>query len=95
MHAHCPYCGQSLEREPGFYLGSIYINYGLTGLIAIVAAFVLRFRYDVPQNPLLIGGLAFTLVFPLFVFPWARSLWLGFDQWRDPRPGEKGTSQRD
>jgi uncharacterized protein (DUF983 family) len=87
MHDRCPHCGASLEREPGFYLGSIYINYGLTGLIAIIVAFVLRFRYGVPQNPLLIGGMLFTLTFPLLVFPWARSLWLGFDQWRDPRVG--------
>ncbi|HZN32282.1 MAG TPA: DUF983 domain-containing protein [Pirellulaceae bacterium] len=91
MHEKCPECGASLEREPGFFLGSIYINYGLTGLIAVVAALVLRFRYGVPQNPLLVGGMAFTVVFPLLVFPWARSLWLGFDQWRDPREGEIGT----
>ena len=93
MHDACPYCGVKFEREPGFFLGSIYINYGLTALIAIVAAFVLRFRFNIPQNPLLIGAMAFTLLFPLLIFPWARSLWLGFDQWRDPRPGEIGPDQ--
>ena len=93
MHDACPHCGVKFEREPGFFLGSIYINYGLTALIAIVAVFVLRFRYNIPQNPLLIGAMVFTLLFPLLVFPWARSLWLGFDQWRDPRPGEVGTGK--
>jgi uncharacterized protein (DUF983 family) len=91
MHEQCPHCHVSLEREPGFYLGSIYINYGITCVIALAAAFVLRFRYDIPQTSLLFGALAFTLLFPLLVFPWARSLWLGFDQWRDPREGERGT----
>lgn len=89
MHEKCPHCGVTFEREPGFFLGSIYINYGLTGLIAVIAALVLRFRFDIPQTPIMIGAMSFTLLFPLVVFPWARSLWLGFDQWRDPRPGEK------
>jgi hypothetical protein len=36
----------------------------------------------------LIGALVFVVLFPLLLFPWARSLWLGFDQWHDPRDGE-------
>ena len=37
MHERCPHCGVKFEREPGFFLGSIYINYGLTALIVAVA----------------------------------------------------------
>jgi hypothetical protein len=88
MHPTCPHCGVSFEREPGFFLGSIYINYGLTTLIVSIAYPVLLFGYGFPETPLLIGALAFVVVFPVLVFPWARSLWLGFDQWRDPREGE-------
>ena len=88
MHPTCPHCGVKFEREPGFFLGSIYINYGLTVLIVAIAYPVLLFGYSLPETPLLAASLAFTLLFPLLVFPWARSLWLGFDQWRDPRDGE-------
>lgn len=88
MHKNCPHCGVSLEREPGFFLGSIYINYGLTVLIIATAYPVLLFQYEVPEAYLLAGSLAFAVLFPLLLFPWARSLWLGFDQWHDPRPGE-------
>jgi hypothetical protein len=35
------------------------------------------------------GTLAFALLFPLWFFRYARSLWLGFDQFIDPRPGER------
>ena len=86
MHPTCPNCGVKFEREPGFFLGSIYINYGLTALIVAVLYPILLFNKVVPETPLLIGSLAFTLLFPVFIFPWARSLWLGFDQWHDPRP---------
>ena len=88
MYPRCEHCGATFEREPGFFLGSIYINYGLTALIVSVTYPVLLFNKVVPETPLLAGSLAFTLLFPLLIFPWARSLWLGFDQWRDPREGE-------
>jgi uncharacterized protein (DUF983 family) len=88
MHARCPHCDIPFEREPGFFLGSIYINYGLTALIVAIAYPVLLFQQIVAETPLLAGALAFTIAFPILIFPWARSLWLGFDQWRDPRAGE-------
>jgi uncharacterized protein (DUF983 family) len=89
MQAQCPSCGASLEREPGFYLGSIYINYGLTALLVAVVYPVLLFRGVASNQVLLVAALAFTVVFPLLLFPWSRSLWLAFDQWYDPRPGER------
>lgn len=90
MHKACGHCGTVFEREPGFFLGSIYINYGLTALIVAVAYPVLLFNKVVAETPLLIAAVAFTVVFPILLFPWARSLWIGFDQWRDPQAGETG-----
>jgi hypothetical protein len=96
MHANCPSCRVKFEREPGFFLGSIYINYGLTALIVAIAYPVLLFRYRVAEAPLMIGSATFIVLFPLLFFRHARSLWLGFDQWRDPHPGEEGTeNERD
>lgn len=85
MHAQCESCGSNFEREPGFFLGSIYFNYGLTALLATVAYTVLLFGYGVPENALLAGALVFVVLFPLWFFRYARSLWLGFDQFADPR----------
>src|SRR6187549_2188658 len=95
MNERCPNCGVKFEREPGFFLGSIYINYGLTSLIVAIAYPVLLFNGFVAETPLLIGSLVFVVVFSLLIFPWARSLWLGFDQWRDPREGERGRGPSD
>ena len=86
MHETCSDCGTRFEREPGFFLGSIYINYGLTALIIAVAYPILLFSGLVAERKLLVGGLLFALLFPLLVFRHARSLWLGFDQFYDPRP---------
>jgi uncharacterized protein (DUF983 family) len=91
MNDKCPHCGVTFEREPGFFLGSIYINYGLTALIVAVVYPVLLFNGIVKETPLLIGAVSFTVLFPILLFPWARSLWLAFDQWHDAREGETGT----
>lgn len=85
MYPKCSECGVVFERDPGFFLGSIYFNYGLTALIAAITYPVLLFTETVPEKPLLWSTLAFTLVFPLWFFRYARSLWLGFDQYVDPR----------
>ena len=29
MHAQCPVCGLSFEREPGYFTGALYLSYGL------------------------------------------------------------------
>ncbi|ADB17584.1 hypothetical protein Psta_2919 [Pirellula staleyi DSM 6068] len=90
MHDSCSHCGTKFEREPGFFLGSIYINYGLTALITAIAYPVLLFGGYVKEQPLLWSMLVFVVIFPLFLHRHARSLWLGFDQWHDPREGETG-----
>jgi hypothetical protein len=38
---------------------------------------------------LLVAGLIFVLIFPVLLFRHSRSLWIGFDQWRDPHEGER------
>ena len=84
----CPICDAPFAREPGFFLGSIYINYGLTALIAAVSYPILMFNNIVEEPLLTIGSLAFVVIFPILFFRHARSLWIGFDQWYDPREGE-------
>jgi uncharacterized protein (DUF983 family) len=91
MHDTCPHCRVSFAREGGFYLGSIYFNYGLTALIAAVGYPLLRFNRVLPSNVLMPLTLLFVLVFPMWFFRYARSLWLGFDQYWDPRSGEQET----
>ena len=39
MNEDCPVCGLHFEREPGFFVGAMYVNYALA-----VALFVAIFR---------------------------------------------------
>src|SRR6266571_638772 len=36
IHERCPVCGLKFEREDGYFLGAMYIGYGL-GIVAIAA----------------------------------------------------------
>ena len=85
MHPECPHCSLDFEREPGFYLGAIYCNYGLTSVIATIGFMVLRFGYGWPARQALWVTVAFAVVFPIVFFRHARSLWLGMDEFWDPR----------
>lgn len=85
MNESCSHCGLKYEREPGFFLGSIYYNYGLTSLIATIVYPVATFGLKYPRTPTIICIVAFVILFPIWFFRYARSFWLGFDQFVDPR----------
>jgi uncharacterized protein (DUF983 family) len=89
MHDGCPDCGLQFQREPGFFLGSIYFNYGMTALLVTVSYFACFFGTDISPNHLLWGEFAFCLLFPLWFFRYARSLWLGFDEFVDARQTDR------
>lgn len=86
MHERCSACGIKFEREAGFFLGSIYFNYGLTAAVVAIAYPILLFKGIVGEQTLLWSALGFVALFPIWFFRYARSLWLVFDQYWDPRP---------
>ncbi len=90
MEPQCPNCVLKYEREPGFFLGSVYFNYGLTALLTTIAYFALYFADVLEPNTLLAVMLVFCVAFPLWFFRYARSLWLGFDQYWDPQSEKSG-----
>ncbi len=88
MNEHCPKCGIRFEREPGFFLGAIYFNYGLTAILTVVVFLVLRFGSRLTSNQVLAITVGISVVFPIWFHRYARSLWAGFDQWHDPRESD-------
>lgn len=85
MHAGCAECDLEYEREPGFFLGSIYANYGLTSLISTATYPIATFGLKYPRTQVIWSIVAFIVIFPMWFHRYARSLWLGFDYLVDPR----------
>ena len=84
MNPRVPNCNLSFEHEPGFYLGSIYVNYGITAVLVTVGYFGLFYADVMSPRALLATMTVVCIAFPLWFFRYARSLWLGFDQYWDP-----------
>jgi len=79
MHERCAECGLRYEREQGYFVGAIYVNYAFT--IALVVAVVLGLDSTVglTLRQQLVLGVALAVVTPLLFFRYSRSLWLSLD----------------
>ena len=93
MFSHCVYCELKYAREEGYFLGSIYFNYGLTALIVTIGYPLLVFVFELPGQIVLWSTMVFCVVFPLWFFRYARSLWIAFDQLCDPEEAQDGRPQ--
>ena len=84
MNERCPVCALKFEREPGYFLGAMYIGYGLA-LVAIALLTVavwLAFRLSF-QGSVIWAAILFVPFAPLLTVM-SRVLWIYFDQAVDP-----------
>ena len=84
MHDRCPICGLRFNREPGYFLGAMYISYGLG--IAVVVAFGAVFWLLTNWSWFRIGFWSVLLFLPFapMLTYLARVLWIYLDQKLDP-----------
>jgi uncharacterized protein (DUF983 family) len=79
MHARCADCNLKYERDPGYFLGSTYINYGLTAVTITVLYIVLHFMLEFNNRTLAFPLTALCVAVPLLFFRHARALWIAID----------------
>jgi uncharacterized protein (DUF983 family) len=84
MNSHCPHCGLKFEREQGYFVGAIYINYTATVAIAVPGFFLLDAFTNMSIHQQLALWVPFAVVFPLLFFHHSRSLWLVLDHLLNP-----------
>lgn len=77
----CPRCGLVLERDENSFLGSLTINYAVTGaaFIALLVIWLIVDLPDVQVVPLLLTGVFVTMFVPLVLYPFAKTTWAAFD----------------
>lgn len=81
MMETCPRCGLVYEQEEGYWVGSLTINtvvtlfgFGLAILVAAIATWP-----DSPVLLLIVAGIVGGIIFPIFFFPFSRTLWVALD----------------
>lgn len=87
MRVHCARCDLKFEREQGYFIGAIYINYAATVGVAVPGFFLLDAFAGWTIDQQLSLWVPFALIFPLIFFHHSRSLWLAFDHFFNPPPG--------
>ena len=79
MHERCVACGLRYEREQGYFVGAIYVNYAVTVAVAAGTVLVLDWTFGLTLTAQLVIGIALGALVPVVFFRYARSLWLGLD----------------
>ena len=79
MHERCAACGLRYEREQGYFVGAIYVNYAVTVIVAAGTVLVLDWTVGLSLAAQLAVGIALGALVPVLFFRYARSLWLSLD----------------
>jgi hypothetical protein len=84
MHERCPVCDLKFEREPGYFLGAMYVSYGL-GIVTVaaIAAVVWYVSGWWITTDTIVAVLIFLPLAPTLTL-FARVLWIYLDQTVDP-----------
>jgi len=87
----CPRCGYAYDREPGYFLLSIWaINYGVGSAIGLTIYLTLEILYDLPLTTLLTWVLAPIFAFNLLFVRHSKAYFIAFDHWWDPHSKDGG-----
>lgn len=84
MHERCPHCSLKFERAPGYFLGSIYVNYGFMAITMTAAYMGLHFVAEIPNKVLIAPLTIYCVVMPIILFRYGRAWWLAMDCYCDP-----------
>lgn len=94
MRSGCGICHFRFEREVGYFVGAMYINYGMTIFIAFASYFALDYFTSIPFLLNFILWAGFSVLFPIFFFRYSRSLWLSLDYILNPSDPSDSQQER-
>ncbi len=85
MNDPCPVCGLIFQREEGYFLGAMYVSYGLASVLLVPLYFVLAALLP-GWNGIAVAALATLPYLPLTpaVFRYSRIVWVYLDRAVDP-----------
>ncbi|HVW20299.1 MAG TPA: DUF983 domain-containing protein [Opitutaceae bacterium] len=76
VNAACPACGLRIERDEGFFLGSLSLNFGFTVIVFLTPIFILAFHGVLGETAATIIGGAGAVLVPILIYRSTRSWWL-------------------
>jgi len=84
MYDVCPVCGLKFNREQGYFLGAMYVSYGLS-IPPVLALLLILWRLaGWSFNAAIIGAFVAYLPFVPLVVRLSRVIWIWIDRAVDP-----------
>ena len=74
MHKNCPVCNYTFEKEPGYFLGSMYVSYAFTVAELFIVFIGLVYFLDIYL--IMVIMLLVLLLLSFFNYRYARIAWL-------------------
>ena len=88
MHERCPVCDLKFEREQGYFLGAMYISYGLALITIVMLALILWMATRWPLQKTTVWAILLFLPLAPMLTLFSRVLWIYLDWAIDPEePG--------
>lgn len=84
MHDSCPECGLRFNREPGYFLGAMYVSYALALVLIVAIGGVLWAVTAWRVDKVAIWAAVLFLPFAPMLTLLSRVLWIYLDQKFDP-----------
>lgn len=81
MLERCSACRLRFEREQGYFVGAIYVNYAVTAVACLGTAIAADVVLGVPLSAQLAIAFTLGLLVPVVFFRYSRALWLGIAYW--------------
>lgn len=82
----CPSCGYAFAREEGYWVSAIIVNVGViqTMFVVLFIIVVIATAPDVEWGPLLVMGGLMNVIFPVFFYPYSKTVWMAIDLYFHP-----------
>jgi hypothetical protein len=95
MNDPCPVCGLLFRREEGFFLGAMYVSYGISTVL-LVAFYFTAYLLLPGWNAFLLALVAVVPYLPLIpvVFRYSRVVWIYLDRYLDPHGALAGSYEK-
>jgi uncharacterized protein (DUF983 family) len=76
LRPFCSTCHLRLEREQGYFVGAIYLNYAATIAIVVPGYFILDYYTQASLKTQLVLWSTIAALFPVIFFRYSKGLWL-------------------
>ena len=85
MNDACPSCGLVFEREPGYFVGAMYVSYAMAIPAYLLAILLMHALFRcLPDLAVLAAGVPMVCLGSPYLFRYSRVIWMHFDRTFDP-----------